>query len=487
MTKAYDTQATRKIIIPYQPRHYQEEIAAKMAKYRFLVAVCHRRFGKTVVGVMWLILAALSGIEDFRGYYIAPNQKQAKRLVWNYFKKFLSNFGPELVTFNETELRIDFHTSINKPSIYLAGAENIEALRGVYMDAVVMDEMASWEKAEYAFYEVIYPAMSDRNGKGFIIGTVKGLDLFFDLFQMGCDKKTYPDWDSVLYPVTETGVFSAAQIATLKSMMRPDAFAREYMCDFYAEAPDRLISPQEVSDAVNRNVPDTVVRSAAEVWGFDVGYTGDPSKLVKRKGPLLRQIQSLDNKDSVFQAAWLKQQIDRYHPKVLYIDAGYGEGVIAQLNDMGYAHIVFPIFFGSASPVAGCFNMRAYMYWMAYKWLKHGSIPKNDNLIKQLSNVLLDDNDPNRRIKLKPKKEIRAILRMSPDEADAFGLTFAGGDEDMLDLNDIIANPHLSPDEASLRAILQAYASGSGYDPENFADKYSGGNVLEQLDKHIYD
>ena len=483
MTKAYNAQQSVRVVIPYVPRRCQEEIDTRLSLYRFLVAVCHRRFGKTVSGVMWLIKQALAGKEDFKGYYIAPNQKQAKRLVWSYFKKYLKNFG-QLVTFNETELRIDFHLGTGKASIYLAGSENIEALRGVYMDAAVLDEMASWQSAEYAFYEVIYPAMSDRQGRGFIIGTVKGLDLFYDFYCMGLDKKKYPDWDSVLYDVDSTQVFTPEEIQILRNMMRPDAFAREYMCDFFAEAPDRLITPQTVEDAVGRTVPDHVVRSSAEVWGFDVGYTGDPSQLCKRKGPMVRPFITLDNKDSVFQAAFLKEQIDRYHPKALYIDAGYGEGVIAQLNALGYEHIVFPIFFGSASPNPGCFNMRAYMYWMAYKWLKSGSIPRNENLIKQLANVLLDETDTNRRIKLKPKKDIKAIIRMSPDEADSFVLTFSGGGEDTLDITDLLQSGGENMEEGTVKAILRMYA-GINYSPEEYMDKLSGGEAVDKLDNQF--
>jgi hypothetical protein len=461
------------------------QIAEKLSLYRFLVAVCHRRFGKTVNGVIWLITEALSGIPDFRGYYIAPNQKQAKRLVWNYFKFYLKGFKDlGLVSFNETELRIDFFIGPSTSSIYLAGSENIESLRGVYMDRAVLDEMASWEKAEYAFYEVIYPAMSDRNGRGFIIGTVKGLDLFYDMYCMGKDKKKFPEWDSVLYDIYSTGVFTEEVINSLKSIMRPDAFAREYLCDFFAEAPDRLIAPQIVSDAVCRDVPDHVVRSSAEVWGYDVGYTGDPSQLVKRKGPLVREIISLDNKDSVFQSNFLKQQIDQYHPSIVYIDAGYGEGVIARLNDMGYAHVIHPVYFGEASPSPGCFNMRAYMYWMVLKWLKSGSIPKDDELIRQLSNVLLDDNDKNRRIKLKPKKDIKAILRQSPDKSDALVLTFAGGGEEVADINELIKNGITKPSDSVMRQVLSDLLSQQGnYDADNYFDNIYGNNVMEKLDK----
>lgn len=474
---------TKRVIIPYTPRPCQKEMEDAEAMYRFLVAVCHRRFGKTVRGAIRLIRSALASIShnpDYRGYYIAPNQKQAKRIVWHYFKRFLSGFDPGMIDFNETELRITFSFAKDSPMIYLAGSENIDSLRGVYIDDSVLDEMASWEKAEYAFYEVLYPAMSDRNGKSFIIGTVKGLDLFYEMHQLGQDKKKYPDWHTLIYPVDKTGVFTPQQIAELQRLMRPDAFAREYMCDFFAEAPDRLIAPADLANAVNRSVNENTVRSSPEIWGFDCGYSNDPSKLARRKGPLLRPIQTLENKDSTFQATWLKQQIDTYHPHSIYIDAGYGEGVIAKLNDLGYAHIVIPVWFGSASPSAGCFNMRAYMYWMYKKWLSGGSIPNDENLIKQSSNVLLDDKDPQRRIKLQPKDKIKEVIRCSPDDADATVLTFAGGGEETLSLQDALSVSGSVSTEREMLSILKAHNQNS-YDPDTFIDSMLEGNLLDTI------
>ena len=123
------------------------------------------------------------------------------------------------------------------------------------------------------------------------------------------------------------------------------------------------------------------------------------------------------------------------------------------------------------------------MYLMYYRWLRSGSIPRDDNLIKQLSNVLLDDTDPNRRIKLKPKKDIKAVLRMSPDEADASVLTFAGGGEDALELDDLLQGDLTKVSDSQLREVYKAYVGNDNYAAETYMDDLSGGNVLDKLDK----
>jgi hypothetical protein len=477
-SKKYNAPAAKQIEIPFQPRRQQGEMFEALRNHRFVTAVCHRRFGKTVGACIWLILEALaSGVPDFRGYYIAPNQKQAKRVVWNYFKKFLRNFEMNgLVKFNETELRIDFIST--NGSIYLAGSENIEALRGVYIDRGVFDEMASWTNPQYGFYEVLYPAMSDRVGRAIIIGTVKGLDLFHEFYQMGLDP-TFPEWHSLMYDIDSTDVFSAAEKLNFQRMMKPDAYAREYKCDWYAETPDSLISAQELYDAVGRDVHEQAIRAFPEIWGFDCGYQNDPSVLARRKGALLKPFIELRNKDSVFQARWLKDQIEIHKPNAIYVDAGYGEGVIAQLNDLGFTHIVFPIWFNGKSPRADCVNMRAYMYKMLKGWLPTGCVPKHEKFIKQASNQLLDDSDLNRRIKLRAKKEIKELLGYSPDHSDAAALTLAGGGEDKLNAEQIA---HMANPEDVTIDMIKAVLGGKHYNPDTYLDDMLDGFSIDKLD-----
>ena len=459
--------------IPFSPRTVQQSILDSMTFFQFFTAVCHRRLGKTVLAANWLIKEAFSLTQpNYRGYYIAPNQRQAKHIVWAYFKQYLAPLG-KLVNFNETELRIDLP---NGGRIYLAGAENIESLRGIYIDRAVLDEMASWQNPRYAFFEVLYPAMTDRRGHALIIGTVKGLDLFHEFYQMGLDD-TYPEWGSISIPVTTSGIFSPSEIAEMQRLMRPDAFAREYMNDFYAEVPDSLIAANELHSAVARDIIESHVRARPEIWGFDVGYTSDPSILAKRKGPLLRPMVELANKDSVYQARWLKDQIDQHRPQTLYIDAGYGEGVIAQLNDLGYDHIILPVWFNSKSPKPNCVNMRSFMYNELKKWLTTGSIPKDEKLIRQASNQLLDESDADRRIKLQPKKKIKELIGESPDRSDALALTFAGGEDEALNPDQLTTEQveHLSNKDAldMIRSMNQQ-RSTSNYDPLSY---------MEQLEK----
>ena len=165
------------IKIPYSPRPQQHELHDALGKYRFAVAVMHRRAGKTVFAINHLIKMALtSDKKNFRGAFFSPTRVQAKLIAWDYLKEFSRKIPG--MKFNETELRADFP---NNSRITLFGAENPDSARGQYFDFVVCDEYAQMDSR--MFPEVIRPAIADRMGKVCFIGTPQGMNSFYDLFE----------------------------------------------------------------------------------------------------------------------------------------------------------------------------------------------------------------------------------------------------------------------------------------------------------------
>ena len=56
--------------------------------------------------------------------------------------------------------------------VRLYGADNPDALRGIYLDGVVLDEYADMDPRVWS--EVIRPALADRAGWAVFIGTPQG-------------------------------------------------------------------------------------------------------------------------------------------------------------------------------------------------------------------------------------------------------------------------------------------------------------------------
>lgn len=192
---------------------------------RFSVIVAHRRAGKTVACINDLIAAAITERqENARFGYLAPTYRQAKDVAWEYLKRFARPVlaGPP----NETELRVDL---INGARIRLYGAESADSLRGLYFDGVILDEVADMSPRVWS--EIIRPALSDRQGWAAFVGTPKGRNMFWELYDRA---ETDPSWFRLMLRASETGILPASELDAARQDMTEEQFEQEYECSFEA-------------------------------------------------------------------------------------------------------------------------------------------------------------------------------------------------------------------------------------------------------------
>lgn len=194
-------------------------------KQRWSCLVAHRRAGKTVACVADLIDAALRSTKQSpRFAYVAPLFVQAKDVAWSYVKQFTAPIPG--VQFNEAELRVDLP---NGARIRLYGADNYDRLRGLYLDGVILDEYADMPPA--AWSEVIRPALADRQGWAVFIGTPKGRNIFWEVWERA---KADPDWFALMLRADETGLLPPGELEAAKAEMTPEQYAQEFLCSFDA-------------------------------------------------------------------------------------------------------------------------------------------------------------------------------------------------------------------------------------------------------------
>lgn len=211
------------IDLGYRPR--DQFIAFHTRKQRWSCIVAHRRAGKTVACIVDLIDAALRSDKNKpRFAYIAPYYAQAKDVAWAYLKEYTA--GLPGVSINEGELRVDLH---NGARIRLYGADNYDRLRGIYLDGAVLDEFADMDPR--AWSEVIRPALSDRKGWAIFIGTPKGRNTFYELFE---HSRKDVDWYSLRLRASETGIVDNEELDDARLVMTPEQFEQEYECSFDA-------------------------------------------------------------------------------------------------------------------------------------------------------------------------------------------------------------------------------------------------------------
>lgn len=193
--------------------------------HRWAVAVCHRRFGKTVLAVNQLIKGALTcGKPRPRFAYIAPYRNQAKDIAWAYLKHFSKPIPGHVV--NETELRIDYP---NGGQVRIYGADNEDALRGIYLDGVVLDEYGLMSQTIWG--EVIRPLLSDREGWAFFIGTPNGRNQFYDI---ATKAQRDAGWFYASYKASQTGILPDRELQDARAAMTQDEYDQEYECSFEA-------------------------------------------------------------------------------------------------------------------------------------------------------------------------------------------------------------------------------------------------------------
>ncbi len=216
--------------IPYTPRPLQREIGRLVRSHRFGVLVCHRRFGKTVLGVNINQQTALMCEKSRpRVAYIGPTYTQGKSVAWDYMQ-FYARPIPN-VGMNQSELRIDYP---NGGQARIFGADNPDALRGIYLDRATLDEYGLHPAK--TFSEVIGPTLVDRGGGALFLGTPNGKNQFYDIAQRAKqeDAKGNPDWFFREYKASETGLIPADELARAKRNMTEDEYQQEFECSFEA-------------------------------------------------------------------------------------------------------------------------------------------------------------------------------------------------------------------------------------------------------------
>ena len=208
----------------YDPRPQQSDLHRRLKKNRFGAAVCHRRFGKTVCAINHLIDAAiLCERERPRFAYIAPTYTQGKAIAWDYLKHYTRELGCKA---NESELRVDLP---NGAQIRIYGADSPDSLRGLYFDGAVLDEFGLMPSR--TFSEVVRPALADRQGWAFFIGTPNGKNHFYDVCQQA---KTEKGWFFAEFRASETALIKQTELDMARKSMTPDEYDQEWECSFEA-------------------------------------------------------------------------------------------------------------------------------------------------------------------------------------------------------------------------------------------------------------
>lgn len=255
----------------YRPRKHQAYIHSQLK--RFNVLVCHRRFGKTTLCANETLDQGLNLTEHKNPQYayVAPTYSAAKRIAWDIYKEICRHFPG--VKINEAELRIDIPRQYldDRIRIFLAGGENFDALRGVYLDGVVLDEYGDMDPRIWG--TVLRPALSDRMGWCIFIGTPKGKNHFYDLYEQA--KNTASDqWFHAIFKASDTRIIPEIELEEAKMGMLPEEYEQEFECSFSSTLVGAYYG-KYIKDAENekriKEVPSDPALTTLVAWDLGIG------------------------------------------------------------------------------------------------------------------------------------------------------------------------------------------------------------------------
>ena len=203
-------------LLPWQKKVFED-------KTRFKTIVAGRRCGKSRLSAIALLIEGLKCPKNSAVMYVAPTIGQARQIIWD----LLLDLGRDVIS-NSHVNNLDI-TLINGAKIYVRGSDRPDTLRGVSLTYLVLDEVAdikqeTWEK-------VLRASLSDKKGSALFIGTPKGRNWFYDMYNLGVEGSD-EEWKSWHFTTKDNPLIDPKEIEGARKTLSSFAFKQEYEASF---------------------------------------------------------------------------------------------------------------------------------------------------------------------------------------------------------------------------------------------------------------
>jgi hypothetical protein len=194
---------------------------------------------------------------------------------------------------------------------------------------------------------------------------------------------------------------------------------------FPSQSFKQFISLEDVDRAFGLELKPDQYSFAPKILTVDPAWEGDDEFVIAmRQGLHFKIIRTIPKNDNDMQMASLIAAIeDEEQADAVFIDAGYGTGIVSAGTTMGRNWML--VWFAERPNDLGCLNKRAEMWKLARDWLKAGgALPKDPTLHSELispETVARMDG----KLQIESKKDMKARGIASPNRADSLVLSFA--------------------------------------------------------------
>lgn len=245
-----------------------------LADARFPVVRAGRRFGKTELGIAWLLGKGQRLVENRHDaasldlWWCAPTYELAERAHDKIVRKTTPqgkrNPFADLVrhaTNSPGDVRIEFRGGY---TVDFKSAERERSLVGAGVHAAVYDEAAAGR--EKSWIQELRPALADTEGPCMFISTPKGKNWFHRLDLMGQERRA--STQAFHFTSFDNPFLSRAELDDLKEGLTPRAYHQEILAEYVDDV-----------GAFFKNVRDCIQGSLeAHVEGIDYIVGWDPAK-----------------------------------------------------------------------------------------------------------------------------------------------------------------------------------------------------------------
>ena len=290
----------------------------------------HRRARKTSTALEKVALEAFNPHLKNKVYWVVfPTYAEAKDAVWKDPNMLFRVIPKELVARqNEVELTLYLHGG---SVICLKGADHPDTLRGSGPYGVVLDEFATMK---YEAWGIIEPVLRANGGWAWFIGTPKGKNHLYDLYNKGQGNNS--EWKSWLLKASTSGIVSPEQLQEARLSMRQDLYNQEWECEFLEGAAQVFRGVRGVMDAK----PQKPLEGHLYVMGVDLTKVKDYTALAVYDRSTNCQVYQ-DRFQTIewpFQKAKIKEIAQHFNHALIMLDAtGLGDPIADDLIRAGVA------------------------------------------------------------------------------------------------------------------------------------------------------
>jgi hypothetical protein len=295
-------------------------------------------------------------------------------------------------------------------------------LRGVGVNFLVVDEYEIIPDAEMLWGEVLRPMLIDSQGRALFIGTPKGLNHFYTLYQRGI--KEEDGFKSYRFTSYDNPYLSKEEIDKMKEELPPRMFEQEVETSFLVSSENILIKIEDIEALKGTQFYED---SKVRVVACDPAIMGGDECIIY----VLENTEIIDEKvlyytDTMKIAGEIVELANRYQVEGVAIDSvGIGKGIYDHVTKIlrDSDKSIIPINSGEKSNYPDRYNnKRAEMWWHLWELIKDKKVKYIEDLElkRQLSSVEYQLADSTGKVKLVRKDKTKEMLGRSPDRADAY-------------------------------------------------------------------